>query len=105
MSGSASEPTLPGSTVVNVAAAPATAPAVTPAPSVTLTEATFLALLKQAGATGISDVEKAPSKLLVAVKALPSEFGRGVKYVNWPLVITMVVAGAALALHFVKLPL
>src|ERR1700677_2875033 len=93
------EPAVPGA-----AAAPTTPVTVASSPaSVTLTEASFLQLLKQAGIDAKTDVVSAPSRLGTAVKAVPSELEALVKKVNWPMVIIAVVAAAALAMHFPKL--
>jgi len=94
------EPAVPGA-VASPPATPVTV-AATPA-SVTLTEASFLQLLKQAGIDAKADVVAAPSKLGTAVKAVPGELEALAKKVNWPMVIVAVVAFAALAMHFPKL--
>ena len=94
------EPAVPGA-VASPPATPVTV-AATPA-SVTLTEASFLQLLKQAGIDAKADVVSTPSKLSTAIKAVPSDLEALAKKVNWPMVIVAVVAFAALAMHFPKL--
>jgi hypothetical protein len=99
----AASPVPVATTVASAPVAPATAS------PVTLDSASFLQLLKAAGVrvegeakTDVEDIAH-PSKLLAAVKALPSEFEAGIKYVNWPLVIVGVIAISALVLHFPKI--
>jgi len=77
------------------AAPGAAAPAV-----ITLSAADLAQLLAAAGKRVEADVlaDASPSKLVAAVKAIPSELGK----VNWPMVVVALVAFAALALHFPK---
>ena len=109
----ASEVAPPGTvaavTVVAPAAPVAVAQPVAPASSVTLSEASFLQLLKAAGVrvegeakTDVEDIAS-PSKLIAAVEAIPSEFAKGIKYVNWPLVIVGSIAIIALVMHFPRI--
>jgi hypothetical protein len=91
--------------------APATsepaAPGAAPTPqatavSLTVDNATFLQLVRAMAVNVKNDAETldSPSKLWTGLKALPGEVGKGVKAINWPLLIVAVIACAALAMHF-----
>jgi hypothetical protein len=84
-----------------VSPAPA-APAPAASPVITLSAADLAQLLAAAGHRVVSDVktDASPSKVVSAVKAIPSEIEAMAKATNWPLTIVACIAVVALAMHF-----